>query len=59
MDDEADREAAIESVRTIWVLSGQLERSGYRDLAPRAAEIHAMSHYMLYDADAGVEEDRQ
>ncbi|HVW43952.1 MAG TPA: hypothetical protein VHC18_21640 [Amycolatopsis sp.] len=53
-----DREEAMARVRTIWALSRELERSGHRDLQPRAAEIRSMAHYMLYDDDAGVEEDR-
>lgn len=57
MSEEAERAAAMNSVRQIWALSGEIERSGYRDLAPRAAEIHAMAHYMLYDVDGGLEEE--
>jgi hypothetical protein len=53
-----DRDEAMEHVRTIWSLSRELERSGYRDLQSRAAEIRSMAHFMLYDADAGIEEDR-
>lgn len=52
------REAAFEKVRTIWRLASEVEKSGYRDLELRASEIRSMAHFMLYDADAGIEEDR-
>jgi hypothetical protein len=50
------RTEAMDMVRTIWRLSSQLQSSGYLDLESRAAEIAAMAHYMLYDADAGLDE---
>ena len=55
---EAERREAMDKVRQIWHLSRELEASGFHDLAPRAAEIRAMSHFMLYDDDGGVEDDR-
>jgi hypothetical protein len=58
MEQPVDRETAMADLRTIWRLSARLEQSEFHDLAPRAAEIKAMAHYMLYDADAGIEEDR-
>lgn len=57
-DEPLDRETALESVREIWRLGRVVAASGHRDLAPRAAEITAMAHFMLYDVDGGVEEDR-
>lgn len=58
MTEDSIRADAMEKVRTIWRLSGEVAASGERDLELRAAEIRAMAHYMLYDADAGIEEDR-
>lgn len=53
-----DRDEALEKARTIWQLGKELETSGHRDLEARAAEIRSMAHYMLYDLDAGVEDER-
>lgn len=56
--EQAARREAMDKVRQIWRLSRELEHSGYHDLEPRAAEIRSMSHFMLYDDDGGIEEDR-
>lgn len=53
-----DRDAALDAVREIWRLARAVAATEHRDLAPRAAEITAMAHFMLYDADGGVEDDR-
>ena len=58
MAETMSRDEAMDAVRTIWRLSSRLEKSGYLDLEGRAAEITAMAHYLLYDADAGIDEDR-
>ena len=52
------RDEAMAKVRAIWKLALEVEQSGFRDLVPRAAEVRSMAHYMLYDVDAGIEEDR-
>ncbi|MCW2692193.1 MAG: hypothetical protein JWM67_797 [Mycobacterium sp.] len=52
------RAEAMADVRTIWRLATRLATSGHLDLEGRAAEVAAMAHYMLYDEDAGIDEDR-
>lgn len=52
------RDEAMDKVRAIWKLAHEVEQSGFHDLEPRAAEVRSMAHYMLYDVDAGIEEDR-
>jgi hypothetical protein len=53
-----DREAADELIRVIWHASVRLAGSGLPNLVPRAREIEALAHFMLYDADGGIEDDR-
>lgn len=53
--EEALREEVFENIREIKRLAAVAAASGFRDIAPRAAEIEAMAHYMLYDVDAGLE----
>jgi hypothetical protein len=53
---EMSRAEVMDAVRTIWRLSMRLKDCGQLDIEGRAAEIAAMSHYMLYDDDAGVED---
>jgi hypothetical protein len=56
MTEPMDRAEAMDAARTIWRLSRQLETCGFRDLEPRAAEVCAIAHFMLYDDDAGIVE---
>jgi hypothetical protein len=57
-DGALTREEAGELLRQIWLAATRLSESGHRDLVNRAAEVRAMAHFMLYDFDGGVEEDR-
>jgi hypothetical protein len=49
---------ADELVRTIWHASRVLAGCGRPNLEPRAREIEALAHFMLYDADGGLEDGR-
>jgi hypothetical protein len=57
-DGVLSRDEAGELLRQIWLAARRLSGSGHRDLVNRAAEVQAMAHFMLYDFDGGVEEDR-
>jgi hypothetical protein len=52
------REQADELITAIWKAATRLAASGYPNLVPRAREIEALAHFMLYDADGGVEDGR-
>jgi hypothetical protein len=56
MAESMSRSEAMDAARTIWRLSQQLATCGFRDLEPRAAEVCAIAHFMLYDDDAGIVE---
>jgi hypothetical protein len=57
-DRELSREQAGQLLREIWKAASRLAGSGHRDLVNRAAEVKEMAHFMLYDFDGGVEDDR-
>jgi len=55
---ELTRERADELLRSIWHASREIASSELPNLVPRAREIEAMAHFMLYDADGGVVDGR-
>ncbi|KBZ60992.1 hypothetical protein QRB36_05240 [Mycobacterium marseillense] len=57
-DGTLSRDEAGALLREIWLAASRLSESGHRDLVHRAAEVKAMTHFMLYDFDGGVEADR-
>lgn len=52
------REEADQLITQIWKASRRLTESGLPNVVPRAREIEALAHFMLYDADGGIEDDR-
>ena len=57
-DGELSRDQAGQLLREIWTAASRLADSGHRDLVNRAAEVKAMAHFMLYDFDGGMGDDR-
>jgi hypothetical protein len=52
------RDEVMDHLTTIWRLSGIVQESGFRDIDSRATEIHEIAHFLLYDDDGGIDEDR-